>query len=172
MARGFPRSAAKAGALVSPVLRRVKYEVKNVSITTAAGVAADGFGSAVIGDFPDGNILFVGGISYLQFTTSDADITATWTGSYGIGTTATADNAIATTEEDLITEATLNAATAKVSPYTRGEKAAVTMFDNTDGSLELNLNLRIADASFTDSQSAVFTATGIVELVYIVLGDD
>lgn len=170
--KGLPYSNSRGAAAAAPVVRKVTYPVRNVSVTTAAGVAADGFGSAVIGILPAGNILFLGGISYLQFLTADTDIIATWSGSYGVGTTATADNAITTTEEDLITEATLSAATAKLSPVTRGEKATLAMFDNTAADLELNLNLRIADASFTDSQSAVFTVNGTVELVYIVLGDD
>lgn len=173
MAKGLPYSTSR-GMAAQQLVRTVTYPVQNVSLPTTAGAAADGFGTVVIGDFPEGNILFLGGISYLQFSTTDADIIATWSGSYGIGTVPTADNTIATTDEDLIVEATINAATAKVSPVTRGASAASLMaiHDNTDGSLELNLNLRIADASYTDSQSATFTVNGYVKLVYVVLGDD
>lgn len=170
--KGLRYSLGRGPAMATPTIKRATYPVKNLSLTATAGVAADGFGSAVIGALPEGNVLFLGGISYLQFLTADADITATWTGSYGIGTTATVDNVIATTEEDLIIETSLTAATAKLSPVTRGEGDLVNMIDNTAANVSLNLNLRIADASFTDSQSAIFTVNGYVQLVYIVLGDD
>ena len=45
------------------------------------------------------------------------------------------------------------------------------MLDNTDGSLELNLNLIIDDAAVSaDDQD--FTVDGYVDLIYAVLGDD
>jgi hypothetical protein len=172
MSKGLLRSLGRGPAAVVPVIRKVTYPVVNVSLTAAAGVAAAGFGSAVIGDFPEGNILLVGGISYLQFLTADADIIATWSGNYGVGTVPNADVTLTGTDVDLIASAAISAATAKLSPVTRGEGDALNMFDNTDGSLELNLNLLVADASFTDSQSATFTVNGYVTLVYIVLGDD
>ena len=76
-------------------------------------------------------------------------------------------------EVDLIQSTALGAATAKVSPVARGTHAVAitgTVLDNTDGSLELNLNLLIDDANI--SGAADFTATGVVELSYIILGDD
>lgn len=173
MAHGLPYSNSRGNAASVPDVRRVSYPVRNLTISTTAGVAAVGFGTAVLGDFPEGNILFLGAISYLQFLTADADIIATWSGNYSVGTVATVDNDVADTgEADVIASAAIGAATAKLSPVTRGEKSTVAMFDNTDGSLELNLNLLIADASFTDGQSADFTANGYVQLCYIVMGDD
>lgn len=172
MSKGLPYSNSRGNNLSVPTVRKITYPVKNLSITAAAGVAAAGFGTAVLGYFPEGNILVLGGISYLQFLTSDADIIATWVGNYSVGTVPNADVTLTGTDVDLITSSAISAATAKLSPITRGVGAAVALFDSTDSSLELNLNLLIADASFTDSQSAIFTANGYVQLVYTVLGDD
>jgi hypothetical protein len=170
--KGLSRSLAnaKAGNEKSP--RRVRYDVKNASVTATAAAAGVGFGSVVLGGLPEGNILFLGGISYLQFSTADTDVIATWSGGYGVGTTVDGDGAIAGTEEDLITEVALAAATDRVSPLTRGEKAGIAMFNNTDTSLEANLNVFVTAADMTDATTAVLTVNGYVELVYIVLGDD
>lgn len=170
--KGLPYSNSRGAAAAAPTVRKVTFPIKNLTVAVAAAAAADGFGTAILGDFPEGNILVLGGIAYLQFLTADADIGATWTGSYGVGTTPTADAVIATTDEDLIVEVALAAATAKLSPVTRGVGLAPALFDNTDGSLELNLNLVIATAAIADGSSADFTANGYVQLVYTVLGDD
>lgn len=58
-----------------------------------------------------------------------------------------------------------------MSPRARGTNATQAILDNTDGSLELNLNLLIDDANISaDSQS--LTASGELHIVYSVLGDD
>lgn len=173
MSKGLPYSTKRGEPGAVQVVRKHVIPVVNLSLTASAGVAAVGFGTAVVGDLPEGNILFLGGVSYLQFTTSDTDITTTWTGNYSVGTVPTADNDVADTDEaNLIASATLNAATARVSPVTKGTNATAVVLNNADGSLEINLNLLVADAAFTDSQSATFTVNGTIQLVYIVLGDD
>ena len=48
----------------------------------------------------------------------------------------------------------------------------VTIFDNTDGSLELNLNLLIDEPAITNDTTAAFSVNGVVHLAYVVLGDD
>ena len=171
--RGLTRSLGRAKAGVEASPKRVRYNVRDLSITVSAGVAAVGFGTTPLGGLPEGNILFQGGIAYLQFLTADTDIIATWSGNYAVGTVATADNDVADPgEANLIASASISAATAKLSPVTRGELATQAMIDNTAGTLNVNLNMLVADASITDSQSATFTVNGYVELVYIVLGDD
>ena len=175
MAKGLPYSTSRGNPTAVPTVRRFHYPVNAVTIATATITTGNGSGTVVIGDFPEGNILFLGGISYLQFSTADADVGATWDGSYAIGTTADANVDLSTTsDKNLIDVATIAAATAKLSPLTRGASAAAAsqVFDNTDGSLELNLNLIIDTADYADGATANFTVNGYVELVYIVLGDD
>lgn len=173
MAKGLPRSLSRAPAAADPVVKKVTYPVNNLSVTVAAGVAAVGFGTSVIAGLPQGNILLLGAVCYMRFSTSDADIIATFDGDFAIGTTPTADVDVADAgEANIIASTALGAATAKVSPTLRATNVTTAVLDNTDGSMELNLNLLIDDASITDSQSAVFLANGVVYLVYAVLGDD
>jgi len=65
----------------------------------------------------------------------------------------------------------LGAATARVSPVVRATGVTAAIFDNTDGSLEINLNLIIDDATIS-ADDVEFTASGVLEIVYCVLGDD
>ena len=164
--KGLPRSLAHAGNASSPAGSKTLR--LNGTISVADG--APGFGTVVIGDFPEGNIGFRSAVAYLQLTTADADVTATFDGDFSIGTTPTADNALAGTEVNIIPSTALGAATAKVSPTVRAVNTTAAVFDNTDGSLEINLNLLIDDAAI--SGAADFTFTGVLYLDYTVMGDD
>jgi hypothetical protein len=167
--KGLARSLAR-NVTNGPIVKQ-NIPVRDVAMAIADG--APGFGTVVIGDLPAGNILFLGAVAYLQFTSSDAQLTATFDGDYAVGTTATADNVLATTDADIIPSTALGAATAKVSPVVRGvstDSLGGGILDNTDGSLELNLNLLIDDAAI--SGAVDLTVEGFVAIAYIVLGDD
>lgn len=168
--KGLPRSLSR-GISQAPIVRQV-IRVEDVAVSVA-GTTGIGFGSAVIGDFPAGNILLLGAVSYMQFTTADGDVVATYDGDYSIGSAANADTSLSGSEVDVVASTALGAATAGLSPLVRGTSAAAiagTVLDNTDGSLELNLNLLIDDANISGTGS--FTADGVVYVSYIVLGDD
>ena len=171
MSKGLPRSTAR-GAYVKQEIIKVAIAIKNLTIAVADG--APGFGTAVLAGLPQGNLLFLGAVSYLQFSTADADITATFDGDYAIGTVPTANNSLADAgDADIVPSTPLGAATAKVSPVVRGASTDALgggVIDNTDGSLELNLNLLIDDVAI--SGAADFTVNGVVHLALIVLGDD
>jgi hypothetical protein len=170
MGKGLPRSTSRQNAATSPIQKQL-FRVNNRVLAVANG--APGFGTVVIGDFPEGNILFLGAIAYLQFSTADADVTATFDGDYSVGITPTADNVLSTTDADIIPSTPLGAATGKLSPVVRGASTDALgggILDNTDGSLELNLNLLIDDAAI--SGAADFTVNGYVQASFIVLGDD
>jgi hypothetical protein len=164
LARGKPQNQAVRK-------QRVKLTAKAIQVDGATGV---GWGTAVIGDLPEGNILILGAAAYLQFTKAAAasGIQAAFDGDYSIGTTATADATLSGTDVNIIASSALGAATAGVSPVARGISAAPgAPLDNTDGSLELNLNLLIDDANISaDDQD--LTVTGVVDIVYVVLLDD
>lgn len=165
--KGLPRSLARGKGKTTVRKHLVKF--KDVPITVA-GASGVGFGTAVIGGFPEGNILYLGAVSYAQFTSADTDVQATYDGDYAIGTTPTADATLSGTDVNIVASAALGAATSGVSPLVRSTGATAAVFDNTDGSLELNLQLIIDDANI--SGNADFTAEGWVEVVYAVLGDD
>jgi hypothetical protein len=164
MAKGLPRSLKKG--LQTKVIR---VNAVAIEVDGATGV---GFGSAVVGDFPEGNILLLGAAAYLQFTTASASVQAAFDGDYALGTTATADATVTGTDANITTLAALGAATAKVSPVVRGISAApAAPLNNTDGSLEVNLNLIIDDANIS-ADDVAFTVSGVIELAYVVLLDN
>ena len=167
--KGLPRSLARAQ--LSSIMN-TSIRVKDLTVSVADG--APGFGTAVLAGLPQGNILYLGAVSYLQFTTADADISATFDGDYAIGTVPTANNSLADAgDADIVPSTAFGAATAKVSPVIRGASTDALgglIIDNTAGTLELNLNVLIDDAAI--SGAADFTVQGSVHIAYVLLGDD
>lgn len=170
MTKGLPRSLAHSSQQRSKIEKKT-IALRNVAITVA-GLTGVGFGSAVIGDFPEGNILILGAVANLQFLgPTSANLVDTWTGNFGVGSTPASDGTITVGDVDMVASTALAAATAELSPLTRGTGATPAILDNTDGSLEINLNLLVADASI-DANGVVITANGEVYLSYVILGDD
>jgi hypothetical protein len=169
MSKGLPRSNGR-GAPARSTIRKHQIRVNKLAITTS-GATGVGFGTAVLGDLPQGNILLLGAMAYLQFTKDSAGTIATFDGDFSIGSAPTADATLNGSEVDIIPSTALGAATASVSPVVRGSNATQVMLDNTDDSLELNLNLLMDDASVSADAQA-FTVDGVVELCYAVMLDD
>lgn len=177
MGKGLPRSHTRGQFAGGAGPKGGIIKVPEGTTMTITGATGNGWGTAVIGDFPAGNILLLGCVGYLQFagSGSDADLADDWEGDYAVGTTPTADATLAGTDANVVPSTALAAATAEVSPKTRGTQAdgalAGQVFDNTDGSLELNVNLSIDDADIAGDDS-VITVTGELHIAYQVLGDD
>lgn len=169
MGKGLPRSMARGAALRQEVMK-ITFKVTNltVSVDGATGV---GFGTAVIGALPQGNILLLGAISYLEFDAPASGIVADWDGDYAIGSAPTADATLSGGEVDIVPSTATTQAVATVAPRTRGANATQVMLDNTDGSLELNLNLIVDDAGIS-ADDVLIVANGEVTLLIAVLGDD
>lgn len=172
MGKGLPRSLARGAPQRQNIIRQV-VKINHTVAVTAAGVAV-GFGTSVIGDLPEGNILFLGAVGYLQLSGSgaDANLDATWDGDFSVGTAPTADVTLSGAEIDILPSTALGAATAEVSPLVRAVNATQAMFDNTDGSLELNLNVLIDAANIVDGATVNLTARGTLQLAYVVMLDD
>jgi hypothetical protein len=170
--KGLQRTMSRGNPQRQEIIRQ-SIPVQAKAITTVNGATGVGYATAVIGDLPEGNILFLGAVSYMQFTkaASATGIQATFDGDYSIGSAPTADATLSGSEIDIIASAALGAATAGVSPVARGTNATQAILDNTDGSLELNLNLLIDDANISADTQAL-TVTGVLHIAYIVLGDD
>lgn len=169
--KGLPYSLRRTKAQ-TPGLKKLRIKLLNTAIAVADG--APGFGTVVVGDFPQGNIVHFGTVANLQFSSSDADLTTTFEGDVAFGTAADADGTLAGAEVDLLASTSMGAAaTAKVSPLTRMASAAAlagTIYDNTDGSLEINMNVLIDDGSISGAVALV--ANGWIEILYAVMGDD
>ena len=178
MAKGLPRSHSNANKSLAPIIKDTfVIKDKTVTLTEDAG-GQPAWATLQVGDFPEGNILFLGAVSYFQFagSGSDADLVDTWEGNYGVGTTPSTDDTdpIATTMEDIVKVVDIAAATAEVSPKTRSTSTdgeAGVLYDNTDGSLELNLNILVDAADITGDDS-VLTINGELYVSYVVLGND
>ena len=172
MGKGLPRSLARGAPQRQEIIRQVVNINHSVAVTATG--AAVGFGTSVIGDLPEGNILFLGAVGYLQLSGSgsDANLDATWDGDFSVGTAPTADVTLSGAEVDIIASTALGAATAEVSPRVRAVNATQAMLDNTDGSLELNLNVLIDAANIVDGATVNLTARGTLQLAYVVMLDD
>lgn len=172
MGKGLPRSMSRGAASRQEVIKQ-NFVLGGTVDVTATG-AAVGFGTSVIGDLPEGNIMILGAVMYLSLagTGADADLTATWDGDFSVGTTPTADVTLDGTDVNIIPSTALGAATAEVSPRVRAINATQAILDNTDGSLELNLNVLIDAANIVDDATVTLTASGVLQLAYIVMLDD
>lgn len=173
MGKGLPRSHSRGVPLRKEIIKQtLVLDSVAVSVVGAAGI---GFGSAIIGDFPEGNVLLLGAVAYMTVSGPGAsgDLDDNWEGDYGVGTTPPSDATITTSDVDLIQSTTLAAATAEVSPRTRGTHLpadAGEVHDNTDGTLEINLTILVNDANI--SGTVAMTVDGVLELSYIMLLND
>jgi len=177
MSKGLPRSLSRGSAQRQEIVKQSIAINETITFTGATGAVI--FGTAPIGGLPEGNLLFLGAVAYLQLagSGSDANLTADFQGDFGIGTAPTADNDLGDAGDDNIIPSTaIGPATAEVTPVTRGTSTEATeqgaILDNTDGSLELNLNILLDADEVTDGEESDITATGVVHLAFIVLGDD
>lgn len=168
MGKGLPRSSARGAPQRQEIIKH-NVVLRNLNVAITDPGAAVAFAAAVIGDLPEGNILLLGAIANLKFTKGNANIIDAFNANFSIGSAPTADNALAGAEVDLL-PSTAVVGVAGVSAVTRAANATQVMLDNTDGSLEINLNLTVADASISANSSLI--VTGEVYLAYIVLGDD
>lgn len=172
MTKGLPRSLSRGPASQAPIRKeRIAF---SVPLTVTATGDAVGFGTAAIGELPEGNIVLLAAIAYVRFSGSgvDANLTATWEGDYSIGSAPTTDVTLSGTEVDIIASTAIPAATAEVSPIVQSNNVTAVVINNTDGSREINLNVLIDAAHITDDASVVLTCAGELNILYSVLSDD
>jgi|GEM_PF-2142572 len=174
--KGLQRSLSR-GDPASQEIVRVDIAINSTLTITGVADAVDA-GTAVISGLPQGNLLFLGAVVYVQVDAgSDANVIDNWNGDFGIGYAPNADVDLADAQEDAIIASTaLDAgASDKLAPLTRGASTQTEhglIIDNTDGSLELNFNVLIDDNVITDAEDGVFVVTGSLHMAFIVLGDD
>ena len=174
MTKGLERSLSRGDALKKGAVKDIF--VLNAAAITIDGATGIGVGTIVLGDFPEGNVLFLGATGYISIAGpgGDADLVDTWEGDYGVGTTPADDATITAGDIDIVGSTALGPAVAEVSPRTRGISVNADtgeVHDNTDGSLELNLNVLIDDADIS-ADGIVCSATGEITVAYMMLGDD
>jgi len=175
MGKGLPRSHAASLIGQVNVITLDFNGDGGVGVFEVDGATGVGFGTLVVGGFPEGFVHFMGAACSLQFAGSGADagLVDTWAGDFGVGTTPASDGTITAGDVDILPSTALAAATAEVSPLTEAlsiDAANAHNFDNTDGSLEINLNLLIDDANIS-ADDVPITVTGFISLAYCMLGN-
>ena len=176
MGKGLKRSMsqlpepADGGAAGTQV---IKINV-NETVTVSSTGAAIGFGTAVIQGLPEAAMFLIGAIGRLAFagSGSDANLTDTWSGDFGIGTTPIDDATITSGDEDLIPETEIGPATGEAIAQVVAVNPGIDFVDNTSGTREININLLIDAANIADDTSVDITVTGELWLAYVSLGDD
>lgn len=173
MAKGLPRSMSRGAPQRQEIIKQTLV-ARDLTVTVGATADAVGFGTAVLAGLPEGNILLLGAVGYFRFAGSgaDANLTADWEGDFSIGTTGTTDVTLDGTDVNILPSTAIAAAEDEVSARTRSANATQAILDNTDGSLELNLNVLIDAADIGDDEEVELTVTGELYIAYIMLGDD
>jgi hypothetical protein len=173
--RALDRAARKPGS--NGLFFRTVLIDKTIVIPDPGAAVA--FASAVIEGLPQANLWI--GCALAYFTVRDvggAGLIAAFQGNFAVGTTPTANATLDTTKVNIIPSTVFTAA-AGVTPRVRVAPAADgnglmsengKFFDNTDGSLELNGNITILDASI--SAQATVRVQGEIHLVMATMGDD
>lgn len=171
MSKGLPRSMSRGRATQQEIIR-LQIPIRNLVVPITDPGAAVAYGGAAIQGLPQGNILVLGAVANLQVT-AGANITATFTGNFSVGHAITADATLSANEISLVPSTALVAGVAGVSNGNRGVSTPTqtgVVIDNTDQTLNANLNVTIADAAISATSSV--TVNGVLYLAFIVLGDD
>ncbi len=155
-ANGVIADESGSGGLQFTTLRFTRIPV-TVGNTTGAS-----FGSLKIYDFSLGQIRLHGGRANLTFNWAGQDIAAGGSGDFSLGTTATADASLATTEVDIMPS------TAMLDPFVagigtgRGNLVVATSFDGTGTAKDMFLNIIIDDADVADAASDIVLVSGTI----------
>lgn len=173
MTKGLTRSLSRGNPVTQKVVKQV-ISFKDIEVAVSATSSAVGYGSAVIAGLPEGNILYLGAVSYVKISGSgtDTNLADDFEGDFSIGTTPVGATTFSGGNTNISDSTPLAAASGEEGTRTKDSRSTVTVFDNTDGSLEINLNVLIDAADITDDETVTLTAEGELHLIYSVLGDD
>lgn len=173
MTKGYPRGLSR-GKAQKAAISKLQIPVQGLALTVTSVGAAIGWGTAVLGGLPEGQLKILAVAAQLTFAGSgaDANLADTFDGDFGIGSTPADDATIAGADVDLIASTALGAATAEVSPLANAINGVDSVLDNTAADKEVNLNVLIDAADIVDDQSVILTVDGVVEVTFITMLDD
>lgn len=152
----------------------VRFELNGVPISVSATGSAVGFGSAVIGEFPTKQLFIRGSAARLSFVKQDANIIATWSGDWALGSAPTADAVLTDATDFDVAGASGGFA---IGPAVAGVIAAPAAPARTNIEVvktwaaadEVNLNLLVDAASITDDETGVVKVYGTIDFMMAVL---
>jgi hypothetical protein len=160
---------------------KLTYVTFNKLVTFSNVGGAVEFASTPLCGLPRGDFLVLGGVLQLDVTEDPASalLSDTYNVTAALGTTATADLTLATTEINLLTAAAAGAAVAGVSPHVKRAfdgintiagalAAAAGTFNNNAGALAVFLNMTLPDADV--SGLITVRVRGSVRLVTVGFG--
>jgi hypothetical protein len=133
-----------------------------VNIQVNCSVGAPGFGTAILLGLPRGNLLITEVTADLAFSAlvngvANPNVSAAFTGNFSIGTTATADNVLATTDVNLVASTAMNTASAAISAVKHAAGTVLNLLiDNSDSVSGTTAKL----VSTGNSASSVTVKTG------------
>lgn len=169
----------KAEEFGTGVLRQTKLTLTNVPVVTGNTTGAS-FGSAKIYDFPAGRIAILGvtatftSITFNTEAGASGDIAGGGSGDYSLGSTATADATLSTTDVDMLpSSAMLDPFVSGVGRSNAGSAlAAAAQFDGTTTAIDMYLNAIIDDTDVSDGAAADSVYfTGTIYVTWANLGD-
>jgi hypothetical protein len=170
MGKGLPRSLSRGPEAKQEIVRKRIAINETITFTGDSGNAI--FGTAVVGDYVEGNVAHIAAVANLTLTGPTSDnLTDDFQGDVSFGTTPADDATLTGADVDIIASAAIPAATSEVAAV-RATGSTTAVFDNTDGSLEINMNILLDADEVTDGEDVDITVTGELWLVYTMLGDD
>lgn len=170
--KGLKRSLDRGNSLEQHIIKSTLQmdalflPMTNVPFDTAWGTIA-------LDRFKKGNVLFLGARADIIFAKTDANISNTFEGIFSFGTEPSTSNAdLVGAFADLIPAFLLGPASSGVTSNERAWSLtqAGEVFDNTDSSLDVNLNIHIFDDSIFNHSALL--VTGNITTAYLLLGDD
>lgn len=176
------RSTANAGAIVANKATAVEIgdgtihqTVLTLTLTGAhdLDLADGGHGAGIkVYDLPEGRILVLGATCDVSVAhNGEFNATAADTFSLAVGTAVAADDdALTSTEADLIPVQTLDTESGATTPLAaKAALAASAQFDGTTTPIDVCVNVACADAN--NSDATTYAVTGTLTLTWINLGD-
>jgi hypothetical protein len=134
-----------------------------------------GFGSLSLDDLalPEGDVIVLGIVANLSFTSEDANIAATWSGDFSIGTKATIDADLVDDDEaNLLPSTAIGPAVADVIASARYAAVPVEAAQilELDAPEPLKINMLVDAANITDASTGVISVSGDVSVAFVKLG--
>lgn len=151
-------------------IQRTKITLTSLPITMTDEPGVVAYGGSKVYDMPAGNILILGATQDLSVTKSGAGINADFDGDVGLGTTTAGNNnALATTEQNIIPTTSTPQAVAGVTTADGINAAAIAPLDGTTTPIDIYLNFLIDDAD--QDGGGTLLVSGTIIITWINLGD-
>jgi hypothetical protein len=172
MAKGIPRSLSRSKV---SGFQNMKASLDNAPLSVSAAGVDIGFGSLSVDDLvlPEGDIIVLGIVANLSFTSEDANIDETWSGDFSIGTASTDDaDLVDDAEANLLPSTAIGPAVADVIASARYSAVPVeaSQILDLDAPSPIKINMLVDAADITDASTGVINVSGGISIAFVKLG--